>query len=163
MQQSINGAVKAFMTFISYAENFFSKCHISILSEMESGKPAPITHYKCHELLLNKVVTIVITQKAYQTDCQSHNKCGKTFFQGLHSYHYSKKLWLLWLLLSLVATFHNVWRIWLLFGFMATLGYFLLGEILVRLTAFFALTKLFLLLCLPHYKESQQENKMVLI
>ena len=120
MQQSINGAVKAFMTFISYAENFFSKCHISILSEMESGKPAPITHYKCHELLLNKVVTIVITQKAYQTDCQSHNKCGKTFFQGLHSYHYSKKLWLLWLLLSLVATFHNVWRIWLLFGFMAT-------------------------------------------
>ena len=23
MQQSINGAVKAFMTFISYAENFF--------------------------------------------------------------------------------------------------------------------------------------------
>lgn len=82
MQQSINGAVKAFMTFISYAENFFSKCHISILSEMESGKPAPITHYKCHELLLNKVVTIVITQKAYQTDCQSHNKCGKTFFKG---------------------------------------------------------------------------------
>ena len=32
MQQSINGAVKAFMTFISYAENFFPKCHISILS-----------------------------------------------------------------------------------------------------------------------------------
>ena len=82
MQQSINGAVKAFMTFISYAENFFSKCHISILSEMESGKPAPITHYKCHELLLNKVVTIVITQKAYQTDCQSHNKCGKRFFKA---------------------------------------------------------------------------------
>ena len=56
--------------------------YFDTLSEMERGKPAPITHYKCHELLLNKVVTIVITQKAYQTDCQSHNKCGKSFFKA---------------------------------------------------------------------------------
>ena len=120
--------------------------YFDTLSEMERGKPAPITHYKCHELLLNKVVTIVITQKAYQTDCQSHNKCGKSFFKATLAtfgpFGYLSKC------MANLATFKSkMLRIEIKVAILATCCSV---KYSVRLTAFFAFTNLFLLLCLPH-------------
>ena len=134
--------------------------YFDTLSEMERGKPAPITHYKCHELLLNKVVTIVITQKAYQTDCQSHNKCGKSFFKATLAtfgpFGYLSKC------MANLATFKSkMLRIEIKVAILATCCSV---KYSVRLTAFFLLLPIcFFFSVSLTYKESQQENKMVLI